>query len=610
MVSEPNHNNAAYAPETPDLVARFREAEERQKRSLAFSESITAANIRFIETGSITQMTQILVDTCMTITNSPFGMLIEQLPDNQQAIQALSLASFDPISELPLLRDIQYEIRRNGSYSLSPHQSRFTSAMAQDRIIIADTPAESIWHDCQCELCSIEFTTFMGIPLKLGNSIVGQIVLANRDGGYRNVPANELETYARTCALVVHSARADKDRDEARENLRQAQKMEAIGQLAGGIAHDFNNLLTVINGYSTLVLQKISDNELLKKEVEQILNAGERAATLVRQLLAFGRRQVLEPRQINVNTLIAGLHKILCRLIGEHITITTQLCTSLDSIKADPGQIEQIIMNLVISARDRFERSGGNITVETANVVLDEAFVRENRGSRPGQCVMISIKDNGLGISQDKLERIFEPFSDASDVTVSSGLGLAPVYGIVKQSGGYIQVRNERGIGTEFRVYFPRLDASEPEQFHPVAQTTGTTSPSTSMVLIVEDEKSVLDMAAFTLRALGFTVLTAGTPGEAIKIFEHFSDDIDLLLTDVILPEMTGPEMAQTMLSRRPDLPVVFMSGYADGHSRASSFFDETVPFIMKPFNPVDMGRIVQQTIAGKSRKCPEGTHA
>jgi signal transduction histidine kinase/CheY-like chemotaxis protein len=422
------------------------------------------------------------------------------------------------------------------------------------------------------------------------------IGLANRTGGYRIPHIHELENYAQTCALAINSARADIDRKIAQEHLRQAQKMEAIGQLAGGIAHDFNNLLTVINGYSTLVLQKLDSDNQIRKDIEQILNAGERAATLVRQLLAFGRRQVLEPRQINVNSLIASLHKILCRLVGENITLSTLLSPDIGMVKVDPSQIEQIIMNLIINARDTFEH-GGSITIETANKVLDESFVRKNKGSRTGSYIMIAVRDSGMGMSEECIERIFEPFYTSREQGKGTGLGLATVYGIVKQSFGYIQVRSEIGIGTEFRIFLPMMENSEQEIPLTVSPQTNRQSPDSGLILIVEDEQTVLDMAAITLRSQGCNVLTASGPLDALKIFERFSENIDLVLTDVMMPDMTGPEMAKIMRVMQPELRIVFMSGYADGHIRASDFPGERIPFIMKPFNPVEMTRIVKNGI-------------
>jgi signal transduction histidine kinase/ActR/RegA family two-component response regulator len=591
-----------------ELSALYQAAEERQQRSLMLSESITTANLRFIETGNINQMAQILIDTCMTITNSPFGVLYEILPDGQAGILALSLASSDAISEETIFRDIQNEILRHGSYLLPRHHSLLLAPVIEDATVQIDSPAENVWSGCSCAVCTPRLTSFAGIPLKIGTLTVGVIGLANRADGYRSAYINELENYAQTCAMAINSARADIDRKIAQEHLRQAQKMEAIGQLAGGIAHDFNNLLTVINGYSTLVLQKIGNNDQIRKEVEQILNAGERAATLVRQLLAFGRRQVLEPRQLNINSLIASLHIILCRLIGENITLSTQLSPDIGLVKADPSQIEQIIMNLVINARDAFDH-GGTITIETANRDLDDSFVRKNRGAMPGSYIMIAVRDNGMGMSDECISRIFEPFFTTKEQGNGTGLGLATVYGIVKQSCGYIQVQSEIGMGSEFRVFLPKIENIEQVSSLTSRPEITQHAAESGLVLIVEDEKSVLDMAALTLRSQGCTVLTAAGPLEALKIFERFSDKIDLLLTDIMMPDMTGPEMAKLMRSMRPDVRIVFMSGYADGHIKASDFPGERIPFIMKPFNPNELARIVKRGINREVTSDTENIH-
>jgi signal transduction histidine kinase/ActR/RegA family two-component response regulator len=588
---------------TAELKKFYQAAVESQRRSLKLSEAITAANLRFIESGSLNQMAAVLLDACMTITNSPFGMLYELLPSGHADILALSLASFDPVSEEPAFRDIQYEIRRHGRYELQHHASIFFAPVVEGTTVIVNTPGVNLWKGCDCPVCAPSLTTFVGIPLKIGTTIIGMLALANRDGGYQKDDIHELDNYAQTCALAIGSAKAELDRKQAREQLRQAQKMEAIGQLAGGIAHDFNNLLTVINGYSTLLLQKIKDNDQMRKEVEQILNAGERASTLIRQLLAFGRRQMLEPRLLNINTLVASLHKILCRLIGENVTLSTQLATNVGMVKADPSQIEQIIMNLVINSRDALE-SGGTITIETANRHLDAAFVRKNGGSVPGDFVLIAVRDTGMGMSEELIGRIFEPFFTTKEQGYGTGLGLATVYGIVKQSNGYIQVQSEVGMGTEFRVFLPMVvDTAEQIGNGDILPQTTKQAGDSGLVLIVEDEQAVLDLSAVALRSHGYDVLAATGPQDALKLFSRFAQQIDLLLTDVMMPGMSGPEMVQKMLAQRPDLKVVFMSGYTDEKLKVSDFAEERLTFIMKPFNPVSLVHLISDNI-----RRPQGT--
>ncbi|MBI2354467.1 MAG: response regulator [Deltaproteobacteria bacterium] len=590
-------------------VTEQRRAEESQRRSLKLSEAITAANLRFIETGSLNQMAAVLLDTCMTITNSPFGLFYELRQSGDAGILALSLASFDPVSEETVFRDIQYDIRRNGHFELKRHESILFAPVTEGTTVVVNTPEENLWKGCTCPVCTPTLNTFAGIPLKIGTTVIGMLGLANREGGYLKEEIQEMENFAQTCALAIGSAKAELDRTQAREQLRQAQKMEAIGQLAGGIAHDFNNLLTVINGYSTLLLQKIGANEQMRKEVEQILSAGERASTLIRQLLAFGRRQMLEPRLLNINTLIASLHKILCRLIGENITLSTELATDIGMVRADPSQIEQIIMNLVINARDALDERGGSITVETANQYLDAAFARRNRGAEAGDFIMIAVRDTGMGMSEELIGRIFEPFFTTKAQGYGTGLGLATVYGIVKQSNGYIKVRSEVGMGSEFRIYLPRVaEGAEQVAAVDLHRRKGASIRDSGLILIVEDERAVLDLSATTLRSRGYDVLTASGPQDALMLFERHAGEIDLLLTDVMMPVMSGPEMVQRMLAKRPDLKVVFMSGYTDEKLRMSEFPDEQLAFIMKPFSPDNLINMISDSIRRPNGPVPTET--
>jgi signal transduction histidine kinase/CheY-like chemotaxis protein len=423
------------------------------------------------------------------------------------------------------------------------------------------------------------------------------IGLANSDHGYSEDDITDLEAFSHSCALAISAARAETIRKATLDQLRQSQKMEAIGQLAGGISHDFNNLLTVITGYSTLALQRIGSDHVVAKDIEQVINAGERATALIRQLLAFGRRQVLDPQPINVNSFISGIHKILCRLIGENISLVTDLSKDIGLVHADSSQIEQIIMNLVINARDAMER-GGIITIETANRTIDATFVRKNRDANEGEYVVITVRDTGMGMSEEVISRIFEPFF-TTKAEAGTGLGLATVYGIVKQNNGYIQVLSHVGIGTEFLVYFPRL----------LKQTTATTcSQSTvctalpeqgeGLILVVEDEPSVLDLAALALRTLGYDVLTAGGPLDALRIFDRSGAKIDLVLTDIMMPDMSGPEMIKEMRLKAPDVKFLFMSGYSEEKLNPLDFSGEPIQFIAKPFSPSDLGTHIKTCLS------------
>lgn len=388
---------------------------------------------------------------------------------------------------------------------------------------------------------------------------------------------------------ISEHRQTEQEHRQAMAQLRQAQKMEAIGQLAGGVAHDFNNLLTIINGYSTLILNEMPTDNPFRSEIEQILKAGERAADLTHQLLAFSRRQVLEPKVISINYLVRNLEKMLKRLILENIILETRLSDCLGVVKADPGQVEQILMNLLVNARDALE-SGGVITIETANAVLDKTFVNENPGAIEGTYVMLAVHDNGVGMAEDTKRKIFEPFFTTKKQGKCTGLGLATVYGIVKQSGGYIQVVSEPGNGASFRVYLPQVDSQTDDE---VTGATEEVSTGIGTILVVEDEAGVLNLAVRTLSRRGYTVLQATSPSEASEIFESNQHLIDLVLSDVIMPEKNGPALMREFKEKRPDIKILFMSGYTDDTILPQEITNERIAFINKPFTPdVLVGRV------------------
>jgi signal transduction histidine kinase/ActR/RegA family two-component response regulator len=605
MIPDQSHSTISMVLAAAELRRSYRSAEFSQRRRLTLAEAVTAANLRFIESGSVSQMASILLDASMTVTNSPFGMFYELLPSGCASIQALSLASFDPVSEAGCFRDIQHEIRRHGSYEMKRHPSIFFAAAEEDSSVVMDSPAHHRWITCTCPICSPLLSRFMAIPLKIGTTVVGMLCLANKSSDYLHEDVVELEHYAQTCAMAIGIANAELERKAAVERLRQAQKMEAIGRLVGGIAHDFNNLLTVINGYSTLLLQKLDPNSAMGKEAEQILNAGERATSLIQQLLTFSHRQIIAPQQLNVNSFITSLHKIFYRLIGKNIALDTKLSDNVGLIWADPGQIEQIIMNLVINARDALER-GGVIMIETANCDRDDGFLRQQSDVVAEDFIVISVKDNGRGISSEIVGRIFEPFFTTKEQGSGTGLGLATVYGIVKQNNGYIQVLTKIGIGSEFRVYLPQChDQAQPPLSGPAAHKDG--QAATALILVVEDEPAVLELSAITLKSCGFDVLTASNPQEALKLFELHGHKIDLLLSDVVMPGMKGPEMAIIMLDSQPGLKIIFMSGYSDEQHSVSGFPCERMNFIMKPYNPRELTQIVTEHIRATSRSETNG---
>ena len=378
------------------------------------------------------------------------------------------------------------------------------------------------------------------------------------------------------------------------EQLRQAQKMEAVGRLAGGVAHDFNNLLTIVMGYSDLVLERLGAADAMRAYVEEIKKAGERAASLTRQLLAFGRRQVLAPRALDLNAVATNIDKMLRHVIGENIELSTVLEPELGWVKADPGQIEQVILNLVLNARDAMPQ-GGQLTLETANVELNEGDTRTRVSVLPGRYVMLAVSDSGVGMDAETQAHIFEPFFTTKEKGKGTGLGLATVYGIVKQSGGHIWLYSEPNQGTTFKIYLPRLEeAAQPVEAIP---TGAPLAGGSETILLVEDEEGVRDLAKRILESKGYEVIMAASPTEATQVFEQHKEPIHLLLTDVVMPTMSGRQLAEHVAFLRPGMKVLYMSGYTDNVMVPHGILEEGTQFLQKPFTPDSLIRKVREAL-------------
>ncbi|MBP9890754.1 MAG: response regulator [Planctomycetes bacterium] len=382
------------------------------------------------------------------------------------------------------------------------------------------------------------------------------------------------------------------------EQLLQSQKMESIGRLAGGVAHDFNNLLTVIIGYAELAgaKTKSANIPMLEGALKNILTAANRAAELTRQLLTFARKQVIELRVIDLNSLLGEAEKMLGRVIGEDVKLRVARGKDLWRCKADPGQVSQVLMNLTVNARDAMPL-GGMLTIETANVVLDEAYCRSHQGTLPGDYVMLAVSDSGEGMSEETKRRAFEPFFTTKDVGKGTGLGLSTCYGIVKQHGGHISLYSEKGVGTTFKIYLPRNDLGE------TAVTLGKDAgvpEGQEVILLVEDESMVREYAAFTLRSFGYKVVHAPNGDTALKSSRELEGRIDLLVTDVIMPGLSGKALAETLVRERPGLKVLFCSGYTANTIVHHGVLDEDVNFLPKPFTPMALGRKVREVLDQK----------
>ena len=383
------------------------------------------------------------------------------------------------------------------------------------------------------------------------------------------------------------------NRTKLEEQLRQAQKMEAVGQLAGGVAHDFNNLLTVIIGYTDALRADAAPGTETRESAEAIGDAAARAATLTRQLLAFSRQTMLQPKVLDLNPVVLAIGTMLQRLIGEDITFTTVLDPAARQVRVDPGQLDQVLMNLAVNARDAMPQ-GGRLTVETRNVELSEDYAMKHTGCKPGPHVMLAMSDTGSGMSPEVLERIFDPFYTTKGVNHGTGLGLAMVFGIVQQSGGSIHVYSEPGLGSTFKIYFPVV-IDEPRTHEDVIAPVRLTGSET--ILLVEDEAVVQRLALLNLRARGYNVLAATNGKDALRVIDGFAGPIDLLLTDVVMPHSSGPELASVMRPLYPDMKVLFMSGYTDDAVVRHGLLHEDVSFIQKPYTPSELARKIRDVL-------------
>jgi two-component system cell cycle sensor histidine kinase/response regulator CckA len=381
------------------------------------------------------------------------------------------------------------------------------------------------------------------------------------------------------------------------DQFRQAQKMEAVGRLAGGVAHDFNNLLMVISGYTEVLLEKLDSSNHLHSKVEAIQQAADRATTLTRQLLAFSRKQLLELKVVDLNAIVQDMERLLRPLIGENIELVTRLEPNVGRTRADAGQLEQVIMNLVVNAKDAMP-DGGKITIQTASAELDDAYRREHTYIQPGSYVMLSVSDTGCGMDKETQSRIFEPFFTTKEKGKGTGLGLSTVYGIIKQSGGYIFAHSELGHGTTFRIYLPRVeDAAEATD---TVKATSSDLAGSETVLLVEDEESVRQLVAETLSSRGYQVLEAENGEEALKLAADSSRTIDLMITDVVMPGISGRELARELVKTRPQTKVLFLSGYTEDAVVHQGVLEPDTAFLQKPFTLQNLAKKVREVLTGR----------
>ena len=442
----------------------------------------------------------------------------------------------------------------------------------------------------------------MSVPLISKDQVIGGLHFRSvRPYMYGDLDLRLADRVGTQIAGAIANAQLFADRERAEiaktsleEQLRQSQKMEAIGRLAGGIAHDFNNLLTVISGYSQLSLTALRQDNPLRDNLLQIQRATERASALTRQLLAFSRRQILNLRLIDLNLIVQDLDKMLRRIIGEDIELVTVFSRDLWKITSDPSQIEHVILNLAVNSRDAMPK-GGRLFVETSNTELDQEYARSHISVKPGAYVKLLIRDTGVGMSPEVQERLFEPFFTTKEKGKGTGLGLSTVYGIIKQSGGNVWVHSELGQGTTFEVYLPRAEQAGESLKPRVGVIHGLQGSET--VLLVEDEEAVRVLARKTLEGFGYRTLEAGYGEEALKRSKEYGKKIDLLLTDVVMPGMSGREVADRLSLLHPEMKVLYMTGYADSAIVHHGILEPGTALLLKPFTPDALAQKVREIL-------------
>jgi PAS domain S-box-containing protein len=410
----------------------------------------------------------------------------------------------------------------------------------------------------------------------------------------RNIPYKGKMVRTTEFRDITDYKRYEAEQERMHSQLVQAQKMESVGRLAGGVAHDFNNMLGVILGYSEMVLDQIDENQPIHSAVQGIHQAAERSAELTRQLLAFARKQTVMPKVLDLNETVRGMLNMLRRLIGEDIDLAWVPGRDLGLVKIDPSQVDQVLANLCVNSRDAIGDTG-KVTIETSNAFFDENYCSVHAGTHPGEYVMLVVSDNGCGMDAEALAHLFEPFFTTKEMGKGTGLGLAMVYGIVKQNNGFINVYSEPGQGTSFKIYLPKyvseIDQAAKTRVVPPAETGLET------ILLVEDEPMILAMTTEMLHRLGYTVLPASTPKEALLLAEDSSRGINLLMTDVVMPEMNGRDLAKSLLALNPDLKCLFMSGYTANVIAHHGVLDKGISFLQKPFSRKDLAAKVRETL-------------
>jgi len=574
-----------------EIVERKR-AEEFLRIKTEQLQIIADAMTTFLQSGDWQRTSSLILRGALSQTESEYGFAGVIVEGPVLRILAHEGSSWDPGVNRGFYEQAMSSYREVGYLEFTNLNNLFGKVIIDGKAVLSNDP-QSDPRSGGLPPGHPPMHNFLGVPIIWRTEMVGIIAVANRAGGYTVVEQSRLELLSQMAAVLYDNYRRLQREALLEEQLRQSQKIEAIGRLAGGVAHDFNNLLTVITGHSELILSCLRQDDPLRKDIKEIKRASERAASLTRQLLAFSRRQVLQPKVLNLNSIVADMDKMLRRLIGEDIDLVTILSPALWRVKADPGQIQQVILNLAINARDAMP-GGGRLTIETANVEVDKTYSRRYADVQPGPYVMLTVSDTGCGMDEETRAHIFEPFFTTKEQGKGTGLGLSTAYGIIKQSEGFIEVQSEPNRGSVFKIYLPRV--AETVESSVTGAASDETSDGLETILLVEDEAVVRALILRILQMSGYNVLEAGNGSEALAICERHKGAIDLVLTDMIMSKMTGWQLFERLKQLRPEVKVLFMSGCADNaidHKALSA----SVAFIEKPFTPDAMIRKVREVL-------------
>ncbi len=560
-----------------DVTAR--EAAQRAlEKQVRQEDAVAALGREALQNEDIAAVLQLGVERAATMLDADFGRLAEILPGGESVIVRASVG-WPTGDEAPLVHDIAADAQT--AEALQEQRAVILENVAEDTSLA--TPFMPPGHDA---------VSGMTVPVIGPHGPIGVLSVHSRAPRlYSTDDIRFLQSIGVLLATAIERKQTEKALVQREQQLFAAQKMEAIARLAGGVAHDFNNLLLVISGFAGLLQRQLRDDDPRLREVNAISQAADRASKLTRQLLAFGRKQVLQPQPLDINEVVKDIRRMLSRMLGEDITIEVDLASELACVEADPGQLEQVLLNLAVNARDAMP-DGGRIRFSTRNIEIDEDMASTFDGLEPGNHVLLSIEDNGVGMDVATQSQVFEPFFSTKERDKGSGLGLSTVYGIVKQSGGDITLRSRVGRGTRIDVYLPwaleGIPATEPDP-------TPTVVPGgVETLLVVEDEDAVRSLAVRILAEYGYTVLDAANGKEALQTLREASTPVDMLVTDVVMPGMGGPELAQKTRRMLPDMPVLFVSGYADQRDRMRDALEHDAAFLRKPFSPADLARAVR----------------